>query len=130
NSLYKQKTAIEKGLSVKTNELFDLQDKIIFYDLTNTYFEGRKAGSKIARYGRSKEKRSDAKLVAMAAVINAEGFLKYSRIYQGNISDNKTLDKTISELSAHTSQTDRKPVIVMDAGIMTEDNAKMLKQQG
>jgi transposase len=128
--LYKQKTAIEKGLSVKTNELFDLQDKIIFYDLTNTYFEGRKAGSKIAQYGRSKEKRSDAKLVAMAAVINAEGFLKYSRIYQGNISDNKTLSKTISELSAHTSQTDRKPVIVMDAGIMTEDNAKMLKQQG
>ena len=130
NSLYKQKTAIEKGLWSKTNELFDLQDKIIFYDLTNTYFEGRKAGSKIARYGRSKEKRSDAKLVAMAAVINAEGFLKYSRIYQGNISDNKTLDKTISELSAHTSQTARKPVIVMDAGIMTEDNAKMLKQQG
>ena len=130
NSLYKQATAIEKGLSSKTNELFDLQDKIIFYDLTNTYFEGRKAGSKIARYGRSKEKRSDAKIVAMAAVINAEGFLKYSRIYQGNISDNKTLSKTISELSAHTSQTVRKPVIVMDAGIMTEDNAKMLKQQG
>jgi transposase len=130
NSLYKQKTAIEKGLSVKTNELFDLQDKIIFYDLTNTYFEGRKAGSKIAQYGRSKEKRSDAKLVAMAAVINVEGFLKYSRIYQGNISDNKTLSKTISELSAHTSQTGRKPVIVMDAGIMTEDNAKMLKQHG
>jgi transposase len=66
----------------------------------------------------------------MAAVINAEGFLKYSRIYQGNISDNKTLSKTISELSAHTSQTGRKPVIVMDAGIMTEDNAKMLKQHG
>jgi transposase len=130
NSLYKQKRVIEKGLSAKTNELFDLQDKIIFYDLTNTYFEGRKAGSKIARYGRSKEKRSDAKIVAMAAVINAEGFLKYSRIYQGNISDNKTLGKTISELSAHTSQTERKPVVVMDAGIMTEDNAKMLKQQG
>jgi len=130
NNLYKQKRAIEKGLSAKTNELFDLQDKIIFYDLTNTYFEGRKAGSKIARYGRSKEKRSDAKIVAMAAVINAEGFLKYSRIYQGNISDSKTLGKTISELSAHTSQTERKPVVVMDAGIMTEDNAKMLKQQG
>lgn len=130
NSLYKQKRAIEKGLSAKTNELFDLQDKIIFYDLTNTYFEGRKAGSKIAQYGRSKEKRSDAKIVAMAAVINAEGFLKYSRIYQGNISDNKTLDQTISELSAHTSQTGRKPVVVMDAGIMTEDNAEMLKEQG
>lgn len=130
NNLHKQKTTIERNLSSKTNELFDLQDKIIFYDLTNTYFEGRKAGSKIAKFGRSKEKRSDAKIVAMAVVINAEGFLKYSKIYQGNISDSKTLETTISELSAHTSSTYRKPVVVMDAGIMTEENALMLKTKG
>jgi len=99
NNLYKQKKKIENHLSTKTNELFDLQDKIIFYDLTNTYFEGRKAGSKIAKFGRSKEKRSDAKIVSMAAVINAEGFLKYSRIYEGNISDTKTLVNTVDELS-------------------------------
>lgn len=130
NNLYNKKDIIEKQLSSKTNELFDLQDKIIFYDLTNTYFEGRKDGSKIAQFGRSKEKRGDAKIVAMAAVINAEGFLKYSRIYQGNISDSKTLNKTIEELSVHTSSTDRKPTVVMDAGIMTEDNAAMLKDKG
>ena len=130
NNLYDKKDIIEKQLSTKTNELFDIQDKIIFYDLTNTYFEGRKAGSKIANFGRSKEKRSDAKIVAMAAVINAEGFLKYSRIYQGNISDSKTLNRTIDDLTIHTSATDRKPVVVMDAGIMTEDNAAMLKEKG
>ena len=130
NNLYKQKHIIEKQLSKKTNELFDLQDKIIFYDLTNTYFEGRKAGSSIAKFGRSKEKRSDAKIVSMAAVINAEGFLKYSRIYEGNISDSKTLNNTIEELSHNTSETSRKPVIVMDAGIMTEENTKMLKEKG
>lgn len=130
NNLYKQKAVIERKLSTKTNELFDLKDKIVFYDLTNTYFEGRKARSKIAKFGKSKEKRSDAKIVAMAAVINAEGFLKYSKIYQGNISDSKTLEKTISELSAHTSSTGRKPVVVMDAGIITEENTLMLKTKG
>ena len=128
--LYKHKSQIEKYLSVKTNELFDLQDRIIFYDLTNTFFEGRKQGSKIAKFAKSKEKRSDCKIVALAAVINAEGFLKYSRIYQGNIGDSKTLDKTISELSQHTSKTGRKPIIVMDAGIITEDNTEMLKAKG
>jgi hypothetical protein len=61
--LYAQKEALEQHLSVCTNEWFDIQDKIILYDLTNTYFEGRKQGSKLAKYGRSKEKRSDAKLV-------------------------------------------------------------------
>lgn len=129
-NLYSKKTTIEQQLSTKTNELFDLQDKIIFYDLTNTYFEGRKAGSKKAKFGRSKEKRSDAKIVAMAAVINAEGFLKYSRIYEGNISDSKTLTTTIEELGTRTSSITRKPIIVMDAGIMTDDNAIMLKEKG
>ena len=130
NKLYDKKEILEKQLSTKTNELFDLHDKIIFYDLTNTYFEGRKTQSEIAKFGRSKEKRSDAKIVAMAAVINAEGFLKYSRVYQGNISDSKTLDKTIEELSIHTSTASRKPVIVMDAGIISEGNVLMLKEKG
>jgi transposase len=130
NNLYAHKTAIEKGLSNKTNELFDLHDKIMFYDLTNTYFEGRKAKSKMAKFGKSKEKRSDAKIIALAAVINAEGFLKHSRIYQGNISDSKTLDNTIDELSRFTSSTTRKPVVVMDAGIITEENACSLKEKG
>jgi len=33
--LYHEKEGLEKHLSVKTNELFDLEDKIILYDLTN-----------------------------------------------------------------------------------------------
>ena len=109
--------------------LFDLQDRIIFYDLTNTYFEGRKEGSNIAQYGRSKEKRSDAKIVSMAAVINAEGFLKYSKIYQGNIADSATLETTINDLSQQTSGAACKPFIVMDAGFATKDNLEMLRQK-
>jgi len=130
NALYKDKVKIEDWLSHKTNELFDIQDKIVFYDLTNTYFEGRKAGNKLAKFGNSKEKRSDAKIVALAAVINAEGFLKYSRIYQGNTGDSTTLEQTINDLSLHTSTTGRKPVVVMDAGIISDDNALMLKEKG
>ncbi len=75
--LYSNKKEIEQHLSLKTNELFDLDDKIVLYDLTNTYFEGRKAKSHIAMFGRSKEKRNDAKIVALALVVNIEGFVKY-----------------------------------------------------
>lgn len=52
--LYMEKDALEQYLSIRTNELFDIEDRIILYDLTNTYFEGRKAGSKLAKFGRSK----------------------------------------------------------------------------
>jgi hypothetical protein len=126
--LYKVKEELEKHLSNRTNELFDLTDKIILYDLTNTYFEGSMRGSKIARFGRSKEKRSDARLVVLAVVVNIEGFLKYSQIFEGNIADSKTLAQIIAELSARTSATERRPVVVLDAGIATEDNLKLLKK--
>jgi Transposase DDE domain len=126
--LYKVKDDLEKHLSKRTNELFDLTDKIILYDLTNTYFEGSMRSSKIARFGRSKEKRSDARLVVLAVVVNTEGFLKYSQIFEGNLADSKTLEQIICELSSRTSSTERHPIVVLDAGIATEDNLKLLKQ--
>jgi len=127
---YSLKDKLEKYLSRRTIELFDLEDKIILYDLTNTYFEGRMLNSKIAKFGRSKEKRNDARLVVLAVVINREGFLKYSNIFEGNISDCKTLEKMINTLSLRTSYVKRKPIVVMDAGIATDDNIKMLKRKG
>lgn len=130
HKLYSLKTSLEKHLSKRTNELFDLEDKIILYDLTNTYFEGRMQDSKIAKFGRSKEKRSDAKIVVLAVVVNREGFLKYSNIFEGNMSDCNTLGKMIDTLSNQTSSAARKPIVVMDAGIATEDNVALLKNKG
>lgn len=126
--LYDLKDKIEKHLSSTTNELFDLQDKIILYDLTNTYFEGSMRKSKIAQFGRSKEKRNDAKLIVLAAVVNVEGFLKYSEIFEGNLADSKSLEKIIDKLSKKT--TAQKQIVVLDAGIASEDNLTLLKEKG
>jgi len=59
NRLFAEKEGLESHLSRKTNELFDIEDTIFLYDLTNTYYEGAMRDSAIARHGRSKEKRSD-----------------------------------------------------------------------
>jgi hypothetical protein len=127
---YKIKEATEIHLSKITNELFDLEDKIILYDLTNTYFEGRKTNSEIARFGQSKEKRKDAKLAALALVVNAEGFVKYSQLYPGNIADCKTLEQTVEDLAMRVSISTPKPTVIMDAGIATDDNLTMLRKKG
>lgn len=126
--LYGIKDGIEKHLSNRTNSLFDLEDKIILYDLTNTYFEGRKEGSELSRFGRSKEKRNDAKLVVLAMVVNIEGFIKYTAIHEGNIADCKTLAMMIDKLSTHTCN--HKAVIVLDAGIATEENLDLIRSKG
>lgn len=126
--LYNHKEVIEKYLATKTNELFDLQDRIMLYDLTNTYFEGSKKTSKLAKYGRSKEKRSDAKLVVLAMVINIEGFIKYSSIHEGNYSDTSDISKLLEKLSTGISSV--KPIVVMDAGIATQKNLTVLNTTG
>lgn len=128
--LFENKDELEQHLSKRTNELFDLQDTIYIYDLTNTYFEGQQSNSKLAQFGRSKEKRSDCKLIVLALVINVEGFIKYSQLFEGNMSDSKSLLKIVENLSFRTSHTQRKPVIVMDAGIATEDNILLLREYG
>ena len=130
HKLYSLKDEIEQHLSHRTNELFDIEDKIVLYDLTNTYFEGEKRNSKLAKYGRSKEKRSDAKLVVLALVVNVEGFIKYSSILEGNIADPKTLSEMIDKLRVKTSSTAKKALIVLDAGIATESNLELIKQKG
>ena len=127
-NLYKLKDAIEKHLSIRTNELFDIADKIILYDLTNTYFEGEKRNSRLSQFGRSKEKRDDAKLVVLALVVNTEGFIKYSAIHEGNIADCNTLSQMIDKLASHTCAP--KAVIVLDAGIATEENLKLIEAKG
>ena len=120
---------MEQYLSRKTNQLFDIQDNIILYDLTNSYFEGEKRHSSLARYGRSKEKRSDCPLVVLALVVNVEGFIKYSSVYQGNISDSKTLCDSIDHLRISTSQSGKRVIVVIDAGIATEDNLALIQEK-
>lgn len=127
-SLYDIKDDIERHLSHRTNELFHLQDKILLYDLTNTYFEGAVKNSKVAKFGRSKEKRSDARLIVLALVINTEGFIKYSALHEGNIADCKTLAQMMDKLTIHTCV--QKAIVVLDAGIATEENLQYIVSKG
>jgi hypothetical protein len=123
--LFSEKENVERFLSVKTNQLFDIEDKIYLYDLSNTCFEGRKERSNPAGFGRSKEKRSDCKTVVLALVINPEGFIKYSSVFEGNMQDCKTVEETVTNLRTQTS-TSQRAVVVIDAGIATDENLEML----
>jgi transposase len=126
--LYAEKEAMEGYLSRLTNDLFSLTDKIILYDLTNTYFEGRMLKSNVAKFGRSKEKRNDAKLIVLALVINMEGFVKYSDIFEGSTADSTTLKGVIDRLNFKAGYAGKKPIVVMDAGIATVENLAYLRE--
>lgn len=58
-----------------------------------------------------------------------EGFIKYSSIHEGNIADCGTLATMIDKLATHTCP-NKKAVIVLDAGIATEDNLQLIEAKG
>lgn len=128
--LYDVKDALEQFLSKRTNELFDLQDRIILYDLTNTYFEGARRSSKLAQHAKnkSKEKRDDARLIVLALVVNMEGFIKFSSVFEGKKSDSGSLGDIVDKIRGCTSK-EKRGIVVLDAGIATEDNLKLLRDK-
>lgn len=127
--LYKHKEQIDKHIYERVTDMFSLNDKLVIFDITNTYFETRKSNSKIAKHGRSKEKRSDCPLVVFTGVINAEGFIRHSRIYEGNTPDTATLSDMIEDMEKYAPiSTDH--TIVIDAGIATEENLDLVKEKG
>jgi len=136
--LYDIKEELETFFYDRMTDMFNIKSSILIYDLTNTYFEGRKLKSKKAKFGRSKEKRNDCKQIVLAAVVNEQGFLRHSRIYEGNMSDPATMFDIVRGLdnSSKSEKTDLavednpKPIVVMDAGIATEDNLALLRAKG
>ncbi len=145
NSLYKvsdqivgNQTEIERHLRKEERTLFGLDEKIILYDLTNTFFEGVMAVNPKAKFGRSKEKRTDCRLVTLGLVMDSAGFPKVSKVFAGNQSESKTLKEMIESLRNTYEGEEKgelrlaleeKPTVVIDAGIGIEANLAELKEK-
>ena len=116
---------MEDFLHERVRSMFNLEEKILLLDISNTYFEGRMEDSKLCFHGRSKEKRNDCKIVVLAAVVNTEGLLVRTMIYEGNRQDVTTVREVVGLLDAETSPEARK-IVVMDAGFYSADNTRWL----
>lgn len=125
--LYHQKQEVDKLLYNNVRTLFSGRSKIVIYDLTNMYFEGQMLGSEKAKFGRSKQKRNDRKLIGLAISIDDLGFVRSSKFYIGNVSEPASFIELIQGLSEQLVGLTEKPLVIMDAGIATEENLNMLK---
>lgn len=127
--LFRCKLALETHLSAREKELSELPEQICFFDLTNTYLEGQALSNPKAKRGRSKEKRSDCKLLTLALIIDEHGFAKYSQLYSGSQSECKTLEQMIESLRKMRPGFSQEQTVIIDAGIATKDNIKYLKRK-
>ena len=128
DALFALKEKLEKYLRVREKDLFNLKEKMYFIDLTNTFFEGRVLKNPKAKFGRSKERRKDCKLVTLGLIIDESGFAKYSELFDGNQVESETLSSMIEKLSEKLTDEYKDKTIVIDAGIATKDNIDWLKE--
>ncbi len=119
--LIRYRQPIEAALFARINDLFSLPTTVTLFDLTNTYFEGEMAGNSKAKRGHSKEKRSDCPLVTLGLVLDGSGFVRRSRMFDGNVAEASTLEEMLQGLDAPTGA-----LVIMDRGIATEANIKWL----
>jgi transposase len=132
--LLEKRDEIEEQLAERERNLYQLKERIILYDLTNTFLEGNALKSGLARRGHSKEKRSDCPLLTLALVVDEDGFPKRSRILRGNLSDPETLKHFLEAYQKQQNQKGplfkERPVVIVDAGIGTGDNLKLIGSMG
>jgi hypothetical protein len=127
SSTFKSKQLVDDSLYNNVKNLFSDRNKIVIYDLTNMYFEGQMSGSQMAEFGRSKQKRNDRRLIGLALSIDCLGFVRHSQFYTGNVSEPETFCDLIQSVSKQLCIEGEKPLVVMDAGISTEDNLALLR---
>jgi len=67
------------------------------------------------------------KILYLSLSIDSLGFVRYSKFYNGNISESETFEDMLREVTCQLDTRGEKPVIVMDVGIATEENLEIIR---
>jgi transposase len=127
DQLLPHKDDICKHLQDRYAEWFGSKFDFLFYDITSTYFEGQCEGNAQAKYGHSRDKRSDCKQVCIGLVVNAEGLPVGYEVFDGNRRDVTTLEEMVVLMEDKYGKAER--VWVLDRGFVSEDNLDFLRER-
>ena len=122
------KTALEAHLSKRCGELFAVQNEVLLYDVTSTYFEGQAEANPQAQRGYSRDHRPDCKQVCIGLVVTFDGFPLGYEVFAGNTHDSRTLQTIVATMEARHGVLGR--VWIADRGMASASNLAWLRQSG
>jgi transposase len=126
--LLEHKPALERHLSRRCGELFSMQNEVLLYDVTSTYFEGQAEANPLAQRGYSRDHRPDCKQVCIALVVTFDGFPLGYEVFAGNTHDSRTLQTIVATMEARHGVLGR--VWITDRGMASAANLAWLRQTG
>ena len=122
------KIALEAHLSKRCGELFAVQNEVLLYDVTSTYFEGQAEANPQAQRGYSRDHRPDCKQVCIGLVVTFDGFPLGYEVFAGNTHDSRTLQTIVATMEARHGVLGR--VWIADRGMASAGNLAWLRQSG
>ena len=128
DQLLPHKAALEAHLSRRVGELFAIDNEVLLYDVTSTYFEGDAAANAQARRGYSRDHRPDCKQVCIALVVTFEGFPLGYEVFPGNTHDATTVREIVQSMEARHGTVGK--VWIMDRGMASAANVAWLRATG
>jgi transposase len=126
--LLAHKAALEAHLSKRCGELFAIQNEVLLYDVTSTYFEGLAEANPQAKRGYSRDHRPDCKQVCIALVVTFDGFPLGYEVFAGNTHDSRTLQTIVATMEARHGVVGR--VWITDRGMASAENLAWLRETG
>lgn len=105
--LLPHKPALEKHLSQRLGELFEIDYDLLLYDVTSTYFEGEAAANPQAQRGYSRDHRPDCKQVNIALVVSRGGLPLGYEIFAGNRTDVTTVKEIVEAMESRYGKANR-----------------------
>lgn len=128
DKLHPNRATIESRLVEGERDLFNLDQTILFYDLTSTYFEGQALQNPKAKRGYSRDKRPDCKQVVIGLVVNRDGFPVAHEVMEGNAQDRGTLGDMLDLLDERVGLSEGQTVVV-DRGMAFDDNIAEIRRR-
>lgn len=128
DELLPHKAALEAHLSRRVGELFAVDNEVLLYDVTSTYFEGEAGANTQAKRGYSRDHRPDCKQVCIALVVTFDGFPLGYEVFPGNTHDSTTVRSIIQTMEARHGTVGK--VWIMDRGMASAENIAWLRETG
>jgi transposase len=126
DELLLHKAALEAHLSRRCGELFAIDNEVLLYDVTSTFFEGQAEANPLAQRGYSRDHRPDCKQVCIALVVSFDGFPLGYEVFPGNTHDSTTVQQIVTTMEARHGAVGR--VWIADRGMSSAANLSWLRK--
>jgi transposase len=125
NSKAKDRVLLQQQIYAATKSFYQLKPRGIIYDVTNTYFHGKKC--KIAKLGKSKEGKNGKPLIQVGlGITQKEGIPVLHEVFKGNTHDSKIYEAMYNDFQDLGI---KKGMFVFDRGFSSETVQNQLKHK-